>query len=211
MGEINTPIPDALRSSAVIGSITEQKAEPRRLNFTPLKDLITRTERELTDKIRRTLRRLSTPRHYDKKTAESTFPIRFDIKYTAGGIEEFEALSRLYQAAPEYVACPIRVIEQNGAVIGYRMEYVEGITASDYEDERGSLPPEIAQKIRRAVEIFQQKGLAHGDINANNVIITPNGEIRFIDPVGYGEIPPDDLDKYLAYDRERLEHMLRDK
>ena len=43
-------------------------------------------------------------------------------------------------------------------------------------------------------------GVAHGDLNPNNIIVTPDGTIKLVDPVGYGDEVMADPAKFIEYD-----------
>lgn len=138
----------------------------------------------------------------------STIAIRFERDYRGGGREEFDALNRLYSVDPGHVVKPLALTQENGITTGYDTELIEGITASEYLDRHKAIPPAIEDQIRGALAKFHENGLAHGDPNKGNVIITEDGVPKFIDPVGYGEIPGQELDQYVALDLELLNEWL---
>lgn len=110
---------------------------------------------------------------------------------------QFESLEKLYKAAPENVAKPIRIIKEGDKVVGYEMEFVEGMSAREFIEKNGSLSEELRQKIRTAVDNLHQKGVAHGDLNPGNIMITPDGQIKFVDPFPYSEFRPEDIQRDL--------------
>lgn len=147
-----------------------------------------------------------TEKTYRRLVKGATEAKRFGKNYEAGGKAEFDALSRLYAVDPVHVVKPISLIEDpTGRVIGYNMEYVDGITASDYIKNHGNIPPSITSQIRNTVSKFHDDGLSHGDLNSENIIITSNGIVKFFDPVAYGNIPPEEFKKYKDLDLKDLE------
>lgn len=147
-----------------------------------------------------------TEKIYRRLVKDATFTIRFEEHYEGGGKVEFGALSRLYAVDPVHVVKPISLIEDpTGKVIGYNMEHIDGTTASDYIKSHGNLPPSLTSQIRNTVSKFHDNGLSHGDLNRSNIFITNNGIVKFFDPVGYGNIPPEEFKKYKDLDLKDLE------
>ncbi len=108
---------------------------------------------------------------------------------------QFEALEGLYRAAPENVAKPIGIIREGDKIIGYEMEFVDGMSAKEFIEKNGSLTEELRQKIRTAVDNLHEKGVAHGDLNPGNIMITPDGQVKFIDPFPYSNFRPEDAQR----------------
>ena len=66
------------------------------------------------------------------------------------------------------------------------MDYIEGIALKDFEvlgDQRldESATRHIAFELLRTVKKLHDFGIAHVDINPNNIIITDEGELKLID------------------------------
>lgn len=142
---------------------------------------------------------------YSRRMDDATTVIRFGKEYPGGGEAEFDALSRLYSVDPVHVAKPINLNRDlEGKVIGFEMERVNGQTVREYLEVNGSVPPHVVEQVREALRKFHESGLAHGDITMNNVFIGLNGEIKIIDPVGYGYIPQEDFQKYADLDMEAI-------
>ena len=128
-------------------------------------------------------------------------PIRFDEVYDGGGIDEFEALQRLYEATPDNVARPVELRFNNqGDVIGFDAEFIQGESLLDL-GRAGKLDEGVIGKVEEIVSIWQQHGLAHGDIGTKNIILSPERGPVFIDPVGYGDNLPAEA---LLYDLDSL-------
>lgn len=141
---------------------------------------------------------------------------RFDRVFPAGGEAEYNALSALYSVDPLHVARPFQLNrDERGLVTGYDMEEVSGGTVYEYmEANGGSLDQDLADQIRLTLKAFHENGLAHGDVNPHNIMVsvTTDGRkvIKFIDPAGYGKIPPDELQQYIDFDRQSLIEWLPD-
>lgn len=150
----------------------------------------------------------ATGKIYSKETRRSgksetgTLEITSDDELVT--VWQFEALEEIYRAAPENVARPIKIKVEGGKVTGYEMEFVEGVSAREFIEKNGLLPEELRQKIRAAVDSLHQKGVAHGDLNPGNVMITPDGQIKFIDPFPYPDFRPE----YIQTDIDRLTRWL---
>jgi serine/threonine protein kinase len=67
------------------------------------------------------------------------------------------------------------------------MEYIEGITLSDYINEYSRKPPPINDvmtilvNLTEALAAMYSTGIVHGDLSAENVMITPDGSVKLID------------------------------
>lgn len=134
----------------------------------------------------------------------TTFTKLASMDYLGGIEQEFNALQRLYGVAPENVAKPIELIKEGDNVIGYKVEYIEGLTAAEYIEKYGGFTEDIKNQIENTLKIFQKNILAHGDPNFGNIIITPEGRVKFIDPVGYLDFKPE----YAQFD---LDHLYLDR
>ncbi|OGY06972.1 MAG: hypothetical protein A3D24_01470 [Candidatus Blackburnbacteria bacterium RIFCSPHIGHO2_02_FULL_39_13] len=141
------------------------------------------------------------PEVFTKYADRGTSAERFGEFYDPGGEDEFNALRKLYEADPDKVAKPITLIEKDGKVIGYEMEKVPGMDAEAYVRKNGALPDNIKTQIREAVDNFHENGAAHGDLGPRNVMITPEGKVKIIDPVSYTDFKPE----YAADDLSRLD------
>jgi serine/threonine protein kinase len=67
----------------------------------------------------------------------------------------------------------------------YAMEFVAGVTALELFRERGPLPEgevlEIAWQVAQALQHGTDRGLIHGDLKPENVLITPEGVAKVVD------------------------------
>ena len=65
------------------------------------------------------------------------------------------------------------------------MEYLEGVTLSEYLKENGKIPVDVAVQmimpIMNSLKTVHKAGIIHRDIAPDNIMITVNGEIKLID------------------------------
>lgn len=141
---------------------------------------------------------------------DATNPVRFGKRYQGGGEAEYRALLRLYAADPKHVVRPLEPTERDGRITGFTMERVEGKTLREVMGPDRVVPKHFVDQIAYALKKFHKQGLAHGDVHASNIVIQPDGTIKFIDPVGYGEIPPDEFEKYRELDWKTLKSWVPD-
>ncbi|MBK8008604.1 MAG: hypothetical protein IPK23_09295 [Rhizobiales bacterium] len=65
-----------------------------------------------------------------------------------------------------------------------KMEWVEGETLSVYLRRRGNDAAtfhDLREKFAALAEHLEEHGIAHGDIQADNIIVTPEGDLKLID------------------------------
>lgn len=67
------------------------------------------------------------------------------------------------------------------------MEYIEGVTLSDYVNKSILVPPSIDEvfsilfNLTKALAAMYSTGIVHGDLSAENIMIQENGEVKIID------------------------------
>jgi hypothetical protein len=67
-----------------------------------------------------------------------------------------------------------------------KMQWVEGSTLGEYLESRlanhdSSAIEKLVTKFERAVQLMQQNGIAHGDLQHGNILVLPNGDLRLVD------------------------------
>jgi RIO-like serine/threonine protein kinase len=62
------------------------------------------------------------------------------------------------------------------------MKYIEGQSLLEYDNKHGPLNDKILNRIKYLVNKWHGLGFAHGDLNENNILITKNEKVYFIDP-----------------------------
>ena len=116
-----------------------------------------------------------------KSADDRTIPIRFGKNYESLADEYNSALKM--NEVDEHFIKPLSYDEGKG----YSMEnFSDSKTLRDYLDGGEKITQDIADKIKNAVNSIHEKGLCHGDLNTNNILIKSDGsDFRIIDPVGY--------------------------
>ena len=116
-----------------------------------------------------------------KSADDRTMPIRFGKNYESLADEYNSALKM--NEVDEHFIKPLSYDEGKG----YSMEnFSDSKTLRDYLDGGEKITQDIADKIKNAVNSIHEKGLCHGDLNTNNILIKSDGsDFRIIDPVGY--------------------------
>ena len=122
---------------------------------------------------------------YVKKFDERTSPIRGG-KVFDDGIGEYNSLQSMYNINPKRVVQPIGpVTDQAGKAMGYNMENLRKF--QDLSDWRKT--NEVTQSMKdemvSTMKDFNSKGIYHGDLKSNNIMVDAAGNWKIIDPVGY--------------------------
>jgi|LakMenEpi03Aug12_release.lakeMendotaPanAssembly.Ray.scaffolds.fasta_scaffold132270_2 hypothetical protein len=144
---------------------------------------------------------------YYKSFQNRTIPVRFGEEY-GEGVSEYNALLNMYKANPKNVVKPVGFVkDEAGNIIGYNLEKINGKTLDDYI-KQSKVTKEQLDELENIIKGLHEKGLAHGDINANNIMILDDGTIKLIDPVGY---PPKqnfpNFDKAVVDDIKKLQNI----
>lgn len=104
-----------------------------------------------------------------------------------GFAEEAAAAARLHSVSPLYFPKPLGTITIEGSAqpVGVLTEMISGSTLEHLFVTSGiRAPARLATQIIDAVSAMHGAGLAHGDLNDSNILVTPGGDIKIIDPVG---------------------------
>lgn len=122
---------------------------------------------------------------YFKSVTDRTAPIRFGKTYSDISAE-YDAIVGMYNIDPEHIVRPLGLKYGNdGKVIGYEMENLDGIALTDYM-ENHEFTNELRNEIEETINKLHSNGYAHGDLNPDNIIILNNGtNFKIIDPVGF--------------------------
>ena len=100
--------------------------------------------------------------------------------------KEMEILQKLTEMGLTGIPKAYRIFEENGGVYFLR-EYIEGTPLSQIVLQKGGIQERelcrISIKICHAAEQFQdlEDPMIHRDIKPENIVITPGGEVIFID------------------------------
>lgn len=146
--------------------------------------------------------------HVVSAVDDPTIILRGERRYMSGTSDEFQVLTQLYRIAPEHVAKPLHLLHgQDNKVIGYQREEVIGKTLDEYlRENKYMLPVNIQQQVIQTLTLFHLHNLAHGDPTAKNILITSEGKVKFIDPVGYNPTTTNinEIQTLIDWDNEQL-------
>lgn len=99
---------------------------------------------------------------------------------------EFTLLSALHKAAPNGIVRPLAMVKKSPlslSAVGYVMEYIEGSHPRFDGIEIFAKTGDVKQFFS-TLEQLHHNGLGHGDA-LGNIIVTPNGAVKLIDPLAY--------------------------
>jgi len=111
---------------------------------------------------------------------------------------QFERLLEMHRVIPSGIPLPVGMVRnEEGETVGYLLERVAGVTFRElievgaYEEARRRL-----DVVERNVGKLHAKKIAHGDLNASNIIASDDGRTLLIDTVatpGPGTMLQDEL------------------
>lgn len=103
-------------------------------------------------------------------------------------IAEIKSLTKLSEGGcSEYVVCLYDALDYKGQnkYVALIMEYIKGIELSAWLQKRSSVPPEelkyIMYQLLLGLAFIHGKGFAHRDIKGENIMITKNNIVKYID------------------------------
>jgi hypothetical protein len=116
-----------------------------------------------------------------KNEDDRTIPLRFGKKYESLK-DEYDSALKMNEIDNHFIK-PLSYDEGKG----YSMEnFSDSKTLQEYLDSGEKITQETADKIKKVVDSIHEKGICHGDLNTNNILIKSDGsDFRIIDPVGY--------------------------
>jgi RIO-like serine/threonine protein kinase len=102
---------------------------------------------------------------------------------------QFERLVELHGIVQSHVPMPLATVRNtDGEFVGYILEYVDGVTLRELVE--GGMVDEARRQLARveeAVEKLHARSVAHGDLNASNVLAADDGRTLLIDPVPFAK------------------------
>ena len=106
---------------------------------------------------------------------------------------DFERLCEIYAIFPNNTAVPVAMVVSNdyGNVAGYLAEFVAGRTLKAvYGEAAITKDPQltaeyvrIIREVESAVKKLHAVGTAHGDLSYTNILVSPDGEFKLVDPM----------------------------
>ncbi len=100
---------------------------------------------------------------------------------------QFERLVELQAVVQSHIPMPLATVgNADGEFVGYVLEYVDGVTLRELiEDGMTAEAQRQLDRVRAAVDRLHARSLAHGDLNASNVLAADDGRTLLIDPVPF--------------------------
>lgn len=128
----------------------------------------------------------------DRVTIASISP-RLDEDFTSGRERFYNEADILRRLGSDIVKV-YDVFSANGTVY-YAMEYVNGLTVTEYVKKHGRISAEQAMyaalELSDAFTFIHEKGIIHRDLTPDNIIITNDGGIKIVD---FGNARPFSID-----------------
>jgi|TARA_R110001592_G_scaffold240522_1_gene500602 serine/threonine protein kinase len=120
-----------------------------------------------------------------KSVAERTHPVRGG-KVFDDAMGEYNAMKSMHEALPNNTVKALDpVFDKAGKLTGYNMEKIKGKDMMAWIDDGNSLTKEMYDDIATKITKMNKKGVYHGDLKPNNIMIDESGTWKLIDPVGF--------------------------
>ena len=121
---------------------------------------------------------------YIKSFKDRTHPVRGG-KTFSDGVAEYNSLKSMHDLYPDKFVKPIRItVNKKGEATGYMMEKVNGVTLDKWLKDN-KMSQLMYEDIKSTIQGLHRKGIYHGDLKANNIIVNEWGNWKIIDPVGF--------------------------
>ena len=120
---------------------------------------------------------------YQKMFDDRTIPVRGGVQFD-DGIGEYNSLKSMHTLYPDNVVEPLDLIMDDGVAVGYNMRNIDGEDLLTWT-KNNKFSQEMYDEIATVIDDLNSKGLYHGDLNAQNIMIDNSGNWRIIDPVGF--------------------------
>jgi hypothetical protein len=121
---------------------------------------------------------------YIKSFKDRTHPVRGG-KTFSDGVAEYNSLKSMHDLYPDKFVKPIKItVNKKGEATGYMMEKVNGVTLDKWLKDN-KMSQLMYEDIKSTIEGLHRKGIYHGDLKANNIMVDEWGNWKIIDPVGF--------------------------
>jgi hypothetical protein len=102
-------------------------------------------------------------------------------------LPQFDRLVSMHRLVPSSIPLPVAaVLNPDGEFVGYVLEYVEGVTLRELiADGMVAESRRQLDLVRDIVGRLHAKSVAHGDVNASNVIAADDGRTVLVDPIPF--------------------------
>mgnify|MGYP003121532945 CR=1 FL=1 len=122
---------------------------------------------------------------YYKDITNRTIPNRGGKSFT-DPMGEYNSIKSMHNELPDNVVKPGNpVFNEAGDLTGYNMEKVKGVDLDTWMQNGNKFSKEMYEDIFTKITGLNKKGIYHGDIKINNIMIDESGTWKLIDPVGF--------------------------
>jgi serine/threonine protein kinase len=120
-----------------------------------------------------------------KSVVDRTVPVRGGKAFD-DAMGEYNSMKSMYNEFPKNVVKPLDpIFDKGGKLTGYNMEKIEGVDMMQWLDEGNKLTKSMYDDITSTITKMNKKGIYHGDLKINNIMIDKSGDWKLIDPVGF--------------------------
>ena len=122
---------------------------------------------------------------YYKDLSMRTVPVRGGKQF-ADPMGEYNSIKSMYNELPDNVVKPGNpVFDKAGNLTGYNMDKVKGVDLDTWMRDGNKLSKEMYNDMVTKITDLNNKGIYHGDLKINNIMIDESGTWKLIDPVGF--------------------------
>ena len=122
---------------------------------------------------------------YYKDLSMRTVPVRGGKQF-ADPMGEYNSIKSMYNELPDNVVKPGNpVFDKAGNLTGYNMDKVKGVDLDTWMRDGNKLSKEMYDDMVTKITDLNNKGIYHGDLKINNIMIDESGTWKLIDPVGF--------------------------
>jgi len=120
-----------------------------------------------------------------KSTLDRTVPVRGGQQFD-DAMGEYNSLLSMHNAFPNNVVKPTGVVfDKAGKMLGYNMDKVKGVDLDQWMQQGNKMTQKMKDEIVGVITELNKKGIYHGDLKPNNIMIDSKGVWKLIDPVGF--------------------------
>jgi len=120
-----------------------------------------------------------------KSVVDRTVPVRGGKAFD-DAMGEYNSMKSMYNEFPKNVVKPLDpIFDKSGKLTGYNMEKIEGVDMMQWLDDGNKLTKSMYDDITSTITKMNKKGIYHGDLKINNIMIDKSGGWKLIDPVGF--------------------------
>lgn len=122
---------------------------------------------------------------YYKDLEMRTVPVRGGKQFD-DPMGEYNSIRSMYNELPNNVVKPGNpVFNEAGELTGYNMDKVKGVDLDTWMKDGNKLSKEMYDDMVTKITDLNKKGIYHGDLKINNIMIDESGTWKLIDPVGF--------------------------